>query len=96
MKVEIIPASSAPEVLTECRYKRNPHRGRVAQMLLDAKVGDWLRIPLSDLPGSSNLKKEGNLSNGMKARKLRICSRILGAHIWFQVREVVPSTPAAK
>jgi len=56
----------------------------------------WLAIPIADLPGSTNTKKRGNLSMAMKSRKFRIRKRILGAHIWFPVVEVVLSAPTAR
>ena len=87
MNIETIPASQAPDALLNFLQRSNPAWDMIAERLLDAKRGDWLRVRLAEMPGKQNKHKQRNVANAMEQRKLLIRTRILGDHIWFQVRE---------
>jgi hypothetical protein len=87
MRIEIIPASGAPSALTERTSRRSGEWDLVAESLLDAKRGDWLRVLLTEAPGRSLKNKQGKLISisAMRIRKLKVTTRTLGAHLSFRV-----------
>jgi hypothetical protein len=90
LRIEIIPASAVPAALTECTNHRSGEWDVVAERLLDAKRGDWLRVLVNDAPGKSLKNKQGNLISAMRIRKLKIDTRVLGSHLWFRAKRDDP------
>jgi hypothetical protein len=64
MHIEVVPAASVPAKLLETKGSRREDWNTLTDKLMDSKRGDWVRIPLTELP--ERCSKLGSATSAMR------------------------------